>query len=81
MFSNHAIKLLHCHSAYYLFDTDDDLLTVCCGQPGAVGKHVFLKVATEMALAEFEHLSLCLPKNPEKFVLKLLSVSSSQIKN
>ena len=51
-----------------------DPLTVCCGQVGASGKHVYLRVPTEAALMEFQQVSLCPPNDPAKFALKLLSV-------
>lgn len=56
------------------FFLNADPLMVCCGQPRLAGKHVYLKLPTEAAVAEFRQLEGCPPKEPGKFALKLLSI-------
>ncbi len=47
---------------------------MCCGEEGTKGKFVVVDLPSEAALAEFQQVNACLPKDPEKFALKLLSV-------
>ena len=56
----------------YFFNADP--LTVCCGQVGVPNKHIYVQVPTEAALAEFELITNCPPKDPAKFTLKLLGI-------
>ena len=57
-----------------LFTSVVDELTVCCGNPKIVGRHMMLRVPTEAALVSFKQIQACPPQDPGKFALRLLSV-------
>ena len=49
-------------------------MRVCCGKGGVKGKHIYLTLPSEAALAAFSLLNSAPPADPAKFVLRMLAI-------
>ena len=61
-----------------LFYLSADMLVVCCGQAGVRGKHVYVNLPSEAALADYHQLNNFPPASAAKFALKMLSILFSE---